>query len=58
MPPLREASLADHLSHIEKTIDRILLAAALKDCNDFFTGSIMIVDASSEESALPSLGWA
>ena len=45
--PARAACLSKHLTHIENEIDRISFAAALKDDNDEFFGSIAIVKSNS-----------
>lgn len=47
----RTRTLADHLKHLESTMDRISLAAALKDEDGQLSGSIMIVGASNAEYA-------
>lgn len=46
--PTRMAHLADHLAHIEAVLDRIKLAAPLRDdAEQDFTGSVLVVTASS-----------
>ena len=47
----RAASLQDHLKHIEHEIDKISLAAALKNENDEIVGSVMVVAADSSYDA-------
>ena len=47
----RTRALADHLKHLESTMDRISLAAALKDEDGQPSGSIMIVGAANAEDA-------
>lgn len=49
--PARAASLSKHLKQISSEIDNTSLAAALKDDEDKFSGSVMIVEAENREYA-------
>lgn len=46
--PTRMEHLADHLAHIEKVMDRLKLAAPLRDeTGQTFTGALLVITASS-----------
>ncbi|ABI76203.1 YCII domain protein [Hyphomonas neptunium ATCC 15444] len=46
--PVRMAQLSRHLSHIETVMDRIKLAAPLRDdAGEAFTGALLVITASS-----------
>lgn len=50
--PVRMAHLSSHLSHIETVMDRIKLAAPLRDdAGEAFTGALLIITASSSADA-------
>jgi uncharacterized protein len=48
---LREEHLRDHLDHIERNMDRLLIAGPLKNEEGAFTGSFILFDVSSLEEA-------
>ena len=47
----RMANLADHLAHMETVLDRVSLAAPLRDEGEGFTGSLLVISAASETDA-------
>lgn len=48
---LREDKLLEHLHHVEKHLDRLLVAGPLRDEKGNFTGSLLIVKAENEADA-------
>lgn len=49
--PLREEYLADHLAHVEATMERYRVAGPLKAPGGDTIGSLVILEAVSEEQA-------
>ncbi len=48
---IRDACRKDHFAHVEKYIDRFLIAGPLKGEDGTFTGSLLIVKAENEQAA-------
>jgi uncharacterized protein YciI len=47
----RMANLASHLAHMDTVLDRVSLAAPLRDEEDGFTGSLLVISAASAADA-------
>lgn len=47
----RMAHLAAHLAHMESILDRVSLAAPLRDEEDGFTGSLLVISATDKADA-------
>lgn len=49
--PLREAHLAEHLAHVEATMERYRIAGPLKGPDGATNGSLVILEATDEAQA-------
>jgi uncharacterized protein YciI len=55
-PRLREEHLRAHLDHVERHMDRLLVAGPLKDESGAFTGSLILFGVSSATEARALIG--